>query len=345
MDFCELAKQGGAVGPYGIRLSHKIYETLGASHLKHHLVSHINWVGDALRVVIRQMLSAEGRVSDYLMMTYPESFSESQRRTESRDQRHTLLYRLRLLLRCMMRAPSHYRTVGHDAYSSLRTELDVMVECVRQAVGGAAYERLRESVERFNRLWFETDPDKADDRRVVEELQYLLDEDVMAVFESLRVAFCNKESEREQAESVRDAERERMASELRRLSEAQEASNRETRSLRLLCNRLVAEGSAGDADDPYSRLAGLDRIRGAKRTELLACISCSHERFAIRRGDKSGDHTLTHLAEVVWREHREEFEAYARLAEDPGYKNVRSLAAKLYKLAAKYPEADHFRWE
>jgi len=34
----------------------------------------------------------------------------------------------------------------------------------------------------------------------------------------------------------------------------------------------------------------------------------------------------------------------ARLTSAAGYKDARSLAAKLYKLAARYPAAAHFRW-
>ena len=44
------------------------------------------------------------------------------------------------------------------------------------------------------------------------------------------------------------------------------------------------------------------------------------------------------------RDHAEEFAALSRLTVDPGYKNEISLGTKLYKLAAKYPLADHFRW-
>jgi len=110
------------------------------------------------------------------------------------------------------------------------------------------------------------------------------------------------------------------------------------------CAELAAAKGAEDADDAYSSLAGLSGLSTAKRQELQACFRYSHEHFAVVRGDKSGQHSLGRLAEIVWRDHAKEYAALARLPSAPGYKDARSLAAKLYKLAARYPAAAHFRW-
>jgi len=80
------------------------------------------------------------------------------------------------------------------------------------------------------------------------------------------------------------------------------------------------------------------------RQELQACFRYSHEHFAVDRSHKEGDHTLRRLAEIVWRDHAKEFATLARLPSAAGCKDARTLAAKLYKFAARYPAADHFRW-
>jgi len=171
------------------------------------------------------------------------------------------------------------------------------------------------------------------------ELQLLID-DLDEVFEVMREAFRAKESAAERTQTAA----ERTADGIAALVSSQAESNRLVKKGLRRCAELAVAKGAEEADDAYSSLAGLEGLSAAKRQELQACFRYSHEHFAVERGDKTGKHSLGRLAEIVWRDHATEFAALVRLSSAAGYKDARSLAAKLYKLAARYPAADHFRW-
>lgn len=334
MDFCGYLNQEGPLGPYRIVLPLKARKALAARDFTLFMMNRLNWVEDGIRVVLRVILTGEGKTSDYLRIAYPETFAERQKKTETDETRRTLLYRFRYLLRCMALVASQYMEFRQWGFTGLRISLEVFVECVRQAAGEAAAARLGSWVNRFARLWQTVDFGLTDESSVCRELHILLDE-LDAVFETLGDAFRTREGELL-------AEKEK-ADEIAALRAAQEESNRLQREGLRRCAALSAKTAL--PDDPYSQLAGLGRVSAAQREELLACFRYSHEKFAVVRGDRLGARSLGRLAERVWKQNDERFTALAKLKVAPGYKNIRSLAAKLYKLATAFPEADHFRWE
>lgn len=55
--------------------------------------------------------------------------------------------------------------------------------------------------------------------------------------------------------------------------------------------------------------------------------------------------SLRKLASRCWKANADRFESLAKLGAEAGYPNKAAFAAALYRLAKRYPSADHFRWQ
>lgn len=292
----------------------------------------IGWAEDGARVVIEQILFGSDPLFEYLRLKYPAGSEAIKQKTQTGEERRTLLYRLRYMLRCMALVSDRFRELDSRKISHLVTTLRVMEEMFRNILGNGAVMRLDEFISRLSVVLNPVNqrlPDGDAFCREVTELVDLVD----GAFEDLRDGIMEKEREAEMAKT-----------EIAALTKSVNESNRIGRRSLRMCERLVAEGKAEGAEDVYSRMAGLGRVNASQRRELTIVFRYSHEKYPVSRDAKSGAKSLRGLAMAVWRDHRVEFEALARLAAEPGYSSAVSLATKLYKIAAKYPSADHFRW-
>ena len=89
-------------------------------------------------------------------------------------------------------------------------------------------------------------------------------------------------------------------------------------------------------------MAGLDRFNASQRREIEIAIRTSHNGYTLTKG---GAHNISSLAEKCYRDNAETFEALAKLPSEPGFKDAKSYKTALYKLAKRYPAADHFVWK
>ena len=332
----------GPIGRYGISLTCKAAHVMDSRRLTLYIQGWLGWVEDAIHVVIDQLLFGDGRVSDFFRYAYPEDFPAEDRCTRIKDERRTLLFRIRHMLRALAGVAKHYEYFEQWKFTGIEFAMDQLENIIQQVIGGYAYERFRAFYRRFHAIWAAVNPALDNEDSIRAELLDLVDESC-AVFEALADAMRQIEAKEGAASEIAEA-----TVAIRECAEGQREATRVAKRALVVAEKvagLAAQREPGE-DDIYGRMAGLERYNEAKRCEIAAAIKMSHRDYPVVKGASSHTApTLGKLAERCWRANRERFEELAKLKLEPGYKNVATFKSALYDLARRYPAADHFVWQ
>lgn len=323
-----------SLGRFGVVLPPKAIETIQSRELTLYIQQRLNWVEDGIITFIKQALSDEGRLSDYLRLTYPENLPVERRRNDTGGERKPLKFRFRYMLRSLEVVSRHYKDFVQWQFTGLEFMMEAFMEVVRQALGAEAGAKVAHFYTHFRGIWKAVNPLLWNEADVSAELKKLVDE-VDELFEALL---------------ARSLEAEGMQSGLRRMEAAADALEKSADANRK-ASRIIAKvaglsaARVAEAEDT-SRSAGLERYNDAQKREIEIAIETSHSRYAIERSPagRSGC-TISGLAELCWRENAKDFAALAALPRAPGFTDVKSYKTALYRLARNYPAADHFRWK
>ncbi|MCQ2392394.1 MAG: hypothetical protein MJ240_13325, partial [Kiritimatiellae bacterium] len=305
-----------------------------------------SWVEDAVNLILEAMLANREPISDYLRREYPESMAY-RRRAPQDDKRRTLQHRLSFLLRYLYRCRQEYLRLQRWQFAGLEGMLNIFSTALEQSLGKDAPE-----VDKFNifldhlrQVWDEGSC-PWDNAEEMGEKMLTLHTELPALFEELRDAFLARE--KAAAEKTRlEKHLAEVTDTLAALREGQDeikanqekALRQQRKSLRQ-CERIVGGGEVLD-EDIYSREAGLDAYPGARGRELRQAIAMSHAEYPVVLNARKGEPSLRSLAKRCWLANQTEFEKFAALPTEPGFKNWQSLSTALYTLVKKYPQADH----
>ena len=98
----------GPIGRYNVSLTCKAAHVMDSRRLTLYIQGWLGWVEDAIHVVIDQFLFGDGKVSDYLGYEFPPEFPQDERITRIKDERRTLLFRIRHMFRALAGVAKHY---------------------------------------------------------------------------------------------------------------------------------------------------------------------------------------------------------------------------------------------
>ena len=339
------AQEMGKCGRFQISMTHKQASMMDSRRFTLELMERANWVEDGFHIVMGQMLFSDDSLLPYLSLSYPKEFmGVNERHTETADERKTLLYRLRLMLRALKTVKDRYEMFEQWRFSGLEFAMQSFGSMVKQAFGQVAYETDDGFYRRMRSLWKAVTPELDSPDDVGRELEALINQ-ADIVFETLR-RYCRiREDE--------IAQQNRTRSNLEIAADALCASASDMRETNRLGRKAlkIVEHLAGSAapriskeDDLTSREAGLFKLNPSRQREIKAASELSHKEFPVSRNAKAGEHSLFQLAKLTWTRHREDFESLASLESAPGYANPQAFACALYRFAKNYPEAAHFRW-
>lgn len=347
------AQQQGAVGCYNIHLTRKQAAMMDSRRFTLDVMERVNWVEDGFHIVIGQMLFSSDSLLPYLGLAYPSSelMAANERHTETKDERRTLLFRLRHMLRSLKTVKERFEMFEQWRFSGLEFAMQSFDYVIQQAFGETAHETFYDFYRRLRRFWRAVAPELDSPDDVERELDILIDQ-AEAVFATLRRCCELKEAERlyskseaaslkRAAEKVEDAAAEvsSAASDIRETNRLSRKAVNVVEHLAGIANpRITAE------EDLTSREAGLHKLNPSRQRQIKAASEISHREFPVARNAKKGEHTLRKLARVTWARHRDDFERLATLHSAPGYPSAEALGCALYHLAKNYPEAAHFRW-
>ena len=364
--FAEAQKQG-EVGRFNIRMTRKQASMLDARRFTLDVMERVNWVEDGFHIVMGQMLFSSDSLLPYLGIAYPSTdlMSANECHTETKDERRTLLFRLRHMLRSLKTVKDRFELFEQWRFSGLEFAMQSFDYMIQQAFGPVAHDTFYDLYRRLRRLWKAVAPELDSPEDVEREIDSLIDQ-AEAVFATLRR--CCEIKEAEIAQAKRDAAKllqaakkvEEVAEKVEEAAEKVEdaaqnvtSASSDIRETNRLSRKAVnvVEHIAGianpriyAAEDMTSREAGLQKLNPSRKCEILAASKISHNEFPISINAKSGEHSLFLLAKKTWARHRDDFERLATLKTAPGYATSKDLYFALYRLAKNYPEAAHFQW-
>ena len=319
------------IGRFGVVLPPKACETIASRKLTLYIQQRLNWVEDGLITFIDQALATEGRLSDYLRLTYPKEMPVEKRRNDTGGERKPLRFRFRYMLRSLEVVSRHYKSFVQWQFSGLEFMMEAFAEVVRQVLGAEAAERVMAFYRHFRSIWQAVNPSLWSEADASAELKRLVDE-VDELFEDLFARCLAREASNEAAGRISAA-----------ADTLQKASAQNMKAARIVA-KVAGLATARVAQDE-DVADGLARFNEAQRREIALASRMSHARYPVAKGAKAQGHTISALAERCWREHEEDFRALARLPKAPGFASVKSYKTALYRLAREYPRANHFRWQ
>ena len=332
----------GPIGRYRVSLTCKAAHVMDSRRLTLYIQGWLGWVEDAIHVVIDQFLFGDGKVSDYLGYEFPPEFPQDERITRIKDERRTLLFRIRHMFRALAGVAKHYEYFEQWKFTGIEFAMKQLEDIIRQVIGGTAYERFHAFFMRFRGVWAAVNPSLDCEESIRTELLDLVDE-AYAVFGTLAHAMRQIEAKSDAPSEIAEA-----TATIRECADEQREATRVAKRALVVAEKVagLATQREPSEDDVYGRMAGLERYNEAKRYEIAAAIKMSHRDYPVVRSSSShSDPTIGKLAERCWRANRERFEELAKLKLEPGYKNVATFKSALYDLARRYPAADHFVWK
>ncbi len=330
-------------GRFGLNINEKIANFMNSRSLSLFLTAKLCWLEDGAQVVCQQLVSDKVNASDYFRYKYPDSFPLELRLTATKDERRTLKFRFRYVLRCLLLVVERYNEWHKWHFSACGSTLSILHNFLKQILGEAAAAPFLALVKRMEGLWDEVNWSIGGEQDARRELMSMLDE-VDAVFEDICDKFRAREAEmKAEAEAkAREASAvEKLAEDVGELNERSKKNAKNIKRIAVTGERVIHELHAKEPEDQYSAEAGLENCNSARRRMIEVARELSKKEYPVVMGAKSGENSIAGLAELTWERNREEFEG---LAKKGGYKNPKSLAAKLYKLAKTHPCADYFRW-
>ena len=323
---------------FHVKLPPKANNVLRQRRISRYIGQKTAWVEDGFDLVINQFMRGNGRVSDYLRISYPNDMPLDKRRNDTGSERKTLLFRFRYMLKCFLLISDDYMEFVQWRFSGLEFMMDIFCDVVRMSLGQRCADVFASFKERFRGIWAAVNPGIMGPDDFVAEVKKLLDE-VDTVFLELYTECVRRE--------VSSGQEARLADSMEKVADELSAAAREQHHASKILAKVagVAASRPESPGDEYGRYAGLEVCNEAQRAELKAAIDMSHRDFPIARKPSREDNSLRKLASRCWKANADRFESLAKLGAEAGYPNKVAFAAALYRLAKRYPSADHFRWQ
>lgn len=180
----DAARERKPIGKFAITFTSKELDILELRKFTSHILNKLLWVEDAVQVIIDCMARGTGEIAPYFQASFPRDFAVEERQNQTKEERRTLLYRLRFLFKCMYKLRSEYKLFEQWRFSGLEFVMDSLCDKIRQAFGQIAFETFEKFYSRMKKLWKAVSPDLDSPEAVGQELTNLLEE-VTIVFETL----------------------------------------------------------------------------------------------------------------------------------------------------------------
>lgn len=306
----------------------RVQQHLDSREITRAFTQPLDWVEDSAFKLIKRLKKGE-KIADYLRVSYPENFKIKTTRTGGK--RYPLLFRLMFLIDELLKykdKPSAFQSWRFSAYQE---SIEILIYMLAQVYGEKVAAEFEAWLSEFSKLWKTTKG--YDESEVIARKLESLKADLSTAFTNLhdRVAAKENAAEPEKASETKPEVMEKL--------ESIEKSVKNN-------GKMIAETyvvvEAGKLEADYSKYAGLSKISEVKRRQIIKAIIYSHNGYEVEKDARGKDaNTLRSLASAVWKDNKDEFEKLATLG---GYKNEEAFGSALYRLADKYPEADHFVW-
>jgi len=346
----DLPMREGHLGPYRVTLSPRALNLIRSYRRDKAMAYRMMQVNDGIMQVVRALLQGDGGpMSAYFRFGCPDGTPPVPGAHGDEAQASVSLQgRFCSLLQCLKANSDTFNEWQIDMYSHMKAYLDLLCDCLRQALGAGEIAPFNDFVIRFARLWDVSNNALVDAKSVEEELETLRGL-MQSAFEGVMFLFLKREALLGSGQGVKEAlvdlsEKVEDSNEaIAGLSESIDNSTKLGQStMRKLIELTVMRQDDGRA---YDRMSGLERCNASQRKQLCDAMKYSHgNRYMIALNGYGKGHSLKQLGEKVWGDHKEEYELLAKLNENPGYKNVETYVSKLYKLAKRYPLAGHFAY-
>lgn len=306
----------------------RVQQHLDSREITRAFTQPLDWVEDSAFRLIKRLKKGE-KIADYLRVSYPEDFKIKTTRTGGK--RYPLLFRLIFLIDELLKYKERPSAFQSWRFSAYQESIEILIYMLSQVYGEEATKELELWLFEFGKLWKTTKG--YDESEVIERKLETLKADLSTIFTNLHDRVSALENPKEPGNKAETSPE---------VMEKLESIEKSVKNNGKMIAQTYVVVEAGKLEADYSRFAGLDNISEVKRRQIIKAIHYSHNGYEVEKDARGKDaNTLRSLAGAVWKENKDEFEKLATLG---GYKNEEAFGSALYRLADKYPEADHFVW-